>query len=578
MQKAIESLLANDQIAIDDDSSWLSRVVLAPKPHQEEILEISDFIWRFCISYIALNQVTKVISYYIPRCDDAVENGFGNARFFNMMDACSGFHQIKMEHSSSKKTAFAGPYGRKYRYKVMPFGLVNAPTIFVTMIYDLKNDWDEELLDLFKIKVDESNNSTIIIDDNFTYSETYEIALAHIESILIVSRRHNLSWKLKKCAFFPIKVEFVGHDLTQEGNMPAESKDALLNHWTRPTTVRDVSSFLGFGNFYSRYIPHFEFRVQNLRKIIADFTYEHHLVDSEWTDSAVNEFEDIRTTILSKPLLRRVSRTKRPYLRTDFSKLGFGHVLLQPGDDEPSIAAMDRENAGGPCEFDLTLSGLRLFPCSFGGRMTRGPERYLHSYLDEATGLKVGILKNRHILHGIPFSNIGDCIGIKWIMSYEGTNAPVNRLQMELMCWWFTVTHRPNRMLIDADYFSRLRKSLHYDPLLIQYMEVAHNVYIRNKPDADGPEVTAENMPNYKGKRSPTKAQSETMVNLLTQPYESQDNSSVTNVPIMFTIEEPTKSTKLHHTAAANAAFSLMHFNWAIYGFGSGHFYSSCLA
>jgi hypothetical protein len=194
----------------------------------------------------------------------------------------------------------------------MPFGLVNAPTIFVTMIYDLKNDWDKELLDLFKIKVDESNNSTIIIDDNFAYAKTHEIALAHIESILIVSGRHNLSWKLKKCAFFPIKVEFVGHDLTQEGNMPAESKDALLNHWTRPTTVRDVSSFLGFGNFYSRYIPHFEFRVQNLRKIISEFTYKHHLVDSEWSNSAVNEFEDIRTTILSKPLLRRVSRTKRP--------------------------------------------------------------------------------------------------------------------------------------------------------------------------------------------------------------------------------------------------------------------------
>jgi hypothetical protein len=388
MQRAIESLLSNDQIEIDDDSSWLSRIVLAPKPHQEEVLEISDFIWRFCISYIALNQVTKVISYYIPRCDDAVENGFGKARLFNMMDACSGFHQIRMEPSSSKKTAFAGPYGRKYRYKVMPFGLVNAPTIFVTMIYDLKNDWDEELLDVFKIQVDEDNNSTIIIDDNFTYSIDHETALAQLESILIVSRRHNLSWKLKKCSFFPIKVEFVGHDLTQEGNMPAASKDALLNHWTRPTTVRDVSSFLGFGNFYSRYIPHFELRVQNLRQIIHDFGYEHNILDSEWKKSAISEFEDIRMTILSKPLLRRVSRTKRPYLRTDFSKLGFGHVLLQPGDDEPSIKAMERENAGGPCEFDLTLGGLRLFPCAFGGRICRGPERYLHSYLGEATALK----------------------------------------------------------------------------------------------------------------------------------------------------------------------------------------------
>jgi hypothetical protein len=114
MQKAIERLLANNQIAIDDDSNWLSPIVLAPKPHQEEILKISDFIWRFCISCIALNQVTKVILYYIPRCNDAVEKGFGNARFFNMMDACSGFHQIKMEHLLSKKTAFAGPYGHKY--------------------------------------------------------------------------------------------------------------------------------------------------------------------------------------------------------------------------------------------------------------------------------------------------------------------------------------------------------------------------------------------------------------------------------------------------------------------------------
>jgi hypothetical protein len=66
MQRAIESILANDQIEIDDNSSWLSRIVLAPKPHQEEVLEISDFIWRFCISYIALNQVTKVISYQEP--------------------------------------------------------------------------------------------------------------------------------------------------------------------------------------------------------------------------------------------------------------------------------------------------------------------------------------------------------------------------------------------------------------------------------------------------------------------------------------------------------------------------------
>jgi hypothetical protein len=82
MQLAIDALLANDQICVDVDSPWLSKAVLAPKPHQEHVTDISEFIWRFCINYIALNHVIKVWSYFIPRCDDAVEYGFGTADLF----------------------------------------------------------------------------------------------------------------------------------------------------------------------------------------------------------------------------------------------------------------------------------------------------------------------------------------------------------------------------------------------------------------------------------------------------------------------------------------------------------------
>jgi hypothetical protein len=128
-------------------------------------------------------------------------------------------------------------------------------------------------------------------------------------------------------------------------------------------------------------------------------------------------------------------------------------------------------------------------------------------------------------------------------------------------------------MLIDADFFSRLKKNLQFDPLLIQYMEVAHDIYMRNKPDANSPEVSAENMPNYKGTRS---IPATNTVTLLT--HDQSDNHTVTNVPIMFAINEPAKPQKLHHTASAIAAFSLTHFNGAIYGFGSGHFHSTCLS
>jgi hypothetical protein len=98
------------------------------------------------------------------------------------MDAFSGYHQITMEENSSKKTAFAGPHGRKCRYKVMPFGLVNAPTVYTVMIYDMKDNWDNEALCTFKLVLDKHNNTTIIIDDVFGFVTSYENGLFLLEA------------------------------------------------------------------------------------------------------------------------------------------------------------------------------------------------------------------------------------------------------------------------------------------------------------------------------------------------------------------------------------------------------------
>ena len=90
MQKTIDVLLKSGLIIEDSESSWNSNIVLAPKPHQEHVTGINDYIWRFCISYAALNLVTRVINYPIPRCDDTVMNEFGKAKFFILLDAYSG--------------------------------------------------------------------------------------------------------------------------------------------------------------------------------------------------------------------------------------------------------------------------------------------------------------------------------------------------------------------------------------------------------------------------------------------------------------------------------------------------------
>jgi hypothetical protein len=452
----------------------------------------------------------------------------------------------------------------------------------------MKDNWDNEAAVTFHLHVDEDNNTTIIIDDTFGFVTSYDNGLNYLEAILTIARRHSLSWKLKKCFFFPSQVEFVGHDLTKAGNLPAESKSPLLASWSIPVIVRDISSFIGFGNFYSRYIPYFEQRVQHMRKIIRENDYNHTLAPNEWTPEAESEFHDIRNAILSKPLLKRVSRSKRLYLGTDFSKIGMGFWTAQPGDDEESLRAMAEEDAGGVCKFDLTIHGLRLFPCSFGSRTCHPNEEFLHSYVGEAKALQYGVKKNHHLCYGRPFTNIGDCVGIRWIMFYNGSNPVIKRIQLELMGWWMTIVHRPRRMNIAPDYFSKLGNEFHFDPLLNKYQRIAAENQNHHPPEATGTSINDQNLPNFRGTRTtpsmPQEAPAATLgqapsasTHLALAAYESLDTASITNVPINFGSEtEAIRIKSLHQSTCCNAAFQLLNQNWIVYGFNSGHFFKSC--
>ena len=271
MQQTIDALQKTGFIIEDKNSPWNSNIVLAPKPHQENITDIDEFIWRFCISYVALNLVTLIISYPIPRCDDAVMNEFGTAKFFILIDAYSGYHQIAMATCSIDKTAFSGPGGRKYKWKVMSFGLRNGPAVFTAMMYDLKDIWDKIISE--KIDLSRNNGTRIIIDDLFIFAETLDNAFFMLDAICTVAQHYCATWKLKKTHFFAEKIEFVGVDVSVKGNQPASSKATTLMTWKEPVTVRDIASFLGFVGFYARWIPNFELKALPLRRIIREFNY-----------------------------------------------------------------------------------------------------------------------------------------------------------------------------------------------------------------------------------------------------------------------------------------------------------------
>lgn len=152
--------------------------------------------------------------------------------------------------------------------------------------------------------------------------------------------------------------------------------------------------------------------------------------------------------------MQRANVTKRFYLKTDFSRVGLGWALCQPDNSEVSLKAMQHEIEGGDCLFDLNLQSPRLLPVAFGGRKTIGNEQHFHSHPGEALAACFGALKNRHFLWGVIFTLMTDCRAMVWLMSYEGNNHAVKRLQFELLGFWFTIVNRPGGMLADANYFS----------------------------------------------------------------------------------------------------------------------------
>ena len=200
----------------------------------------------------------------------------------------------------------------------------------------------------------------------------------------------------------------------------------------------------------------------------CDSPYEKAIKNASFLGNHQKEYDDVQRSILSSPLLRRgLSSKKNIYLKTDFSKIGMGGMICQPNDDPQSMKATEEEDARGQSKFDLTLSGLRLLPCSFGSRKCMEREKHYHSYYGEAMAFKFGIIKTNILLHGRPFTGITNCVALKWLMTYNGLNSVIQRLQMELMTWWFTLHHRPNRMTVDANYWSCLNQMMHIDPLLL---------------------------------------------------------------------------------------------------------------
>jgi hypothetical protein len=212
LQMQLEELLKKRYIC-PSVSTWGAPVLFVKKKDGTLIL---------CIDFRQLNKVTVKNKYPLPRIDDLFYQ-FKDAKIFSKIDLRSGYHQVRIKEEDISKTSFRTRYGH-YEFTVVPFGLSNAPAIFMCLI----NGVFRRYLDKFVI---------VFLDEIIIYSKSEEENEHHLRMVLQVLRENKLYAKLSKCSFYHKQIHYLGHIISKDGIEVDPEKVEAIREWSVPKNV-----------------------------------------------------------------------------------------------------------------------------------------------------------------------------------------------------------------------------------------------------------------------------------------------------------------------------------------------------
>ncbi|KAK1647655.1 hypothetical protein QYE76_065460 [Lolium multiflorum] len=360
---------------------------------------------RMCGDYRNLNNVTIKNKYPLPRIQDLFDQVQG-AGVFSKIDLRSGYHQIKIKKEDVPKTAFVSRYGH-HEYLVVPFGLTNAPAIFM----NLMNKIFMKYLDKFVI---------VFIDDILIYSKDKEEHAKHLKIVLQILREHQLYAKFSKCKFWLDSVEFLGHVITKEGIAVNPSKVQSVLEWKSPKNAKEIRGFLGMAGYYRRFIEGFSKIAGPMTKLLKKNT------PFVWTDECETSFQTLKEKLTTAPVLAVPEPGKDYTVYCDASKNGLGCVLMQ---DRKVIA--------------------------YGSRQLK-PHEHNYPVHDLELAAVVYALKSwRQFLYGSKCELYTDHKSLKYFFTQKELNMRQKRWLELIKDYELTINYTPGKANVVADALSR---------------------------------------------------------------------------------------------------------------------------
>ena len=316
------------------------------------------------MDYRGINNITIKNRYPLPLIPEALDR-IRSARIFSKFDLRGAYNLVRVKEGDEWKTAFRTRYGH-FECLVMPFGLTNAPAVFQHFMNDVFRD----LLD---------HTVLIYLDDILIFSEDPSHHTTHVRQVLQRLIKHGLYAKAEKCEFGVDTTEFLGFIISAGGVSMAQNKvDAVLS-WPAPTKVRELQQFLGFANFYRRFIQGYSRIISPLTRLLRkDVKFE---LDS----AAYTAFETIKQAFTKADILKHYDPNLPTILETDASDYAISGVLSQ-------------------------YHGKVLYPVAFMSRKMNPAERNYEIHDKELLAIVEAIKIWRHYLEGLrdPFTIFSD--------------------------------------------------------------------------------------------------------------------------------------------------------------------------
>ena len=175
-----------------------------------------------------------------------------------------------------------------------------------------------EYLDIFVV---------VYLDDILIFSKDLEEHRGHVHKVLQALQSAKLLVEPEKSKFHTQEVDFLGHTIVPGEIRMQKDKIAAVKEWPTPTSVKDVQSFLGFANYYRRFIKGYgedAIWLNELTKKANTFL---------WTEKQEQAFQKVKNAITSEPVLKIFDPELPVELETDASNFALGAQIGQRGED-----------------------------------------------------------------------------------------------------------------------------------------------------------------------------------------------------------------------------------------------------